>query len=110
MEPRMSLTLKQARQHNARFHLAEVEALMGTFYQIHLFDNKRGHLLTDDAGRALQLKSLPGVRSLLQQLPLDQAELVHRSAFGEMIGLDDTDNTLRVPLRLNLPDDPEADV
>lgn len=106
----MSLTLQQARQHTARFHLAEVEALMGTFYQIHLFDNTRGHLLTDDTGRPVQVKSLPGVRSLLQQLPLDRAELVHRSAFGEMIGLDDTDNTLRVPLRLHQPDDSEADV
>lgn len=81
---------------------------MGTFYQIHLFDNQRGHLLTDDTGRPVQLKSLPSVCSLLRQLPLDQADLVHRSAFGEMIGLDDTDNTLRVPLRLNQPDDPEA--
>lgn len=104
----MSLTLKQARHHNTRFRLAEVEALMSTFYQIHLFDTKRGHLLIDDTGRPLQLKSLPGVRSLLQQLPLDRAELVHRSAFGEMIGLDDTDNTLRIPLHLNQPKNTEA--
>ncbi|WP_037336906.1 DUF6482 family protein [Saccharospirillum impatiens] len=104
----MSLTLKQARHHNARFNRAEVEALMGTFYQIHLFDNKRGHLLVDEEGRPVQVKSLPGVRVLLNQLPLDQAELVHRSAFGEMIGLDEADNTLRVPIRLTHPDEPES--
>ncbi len=104
----MSLTLKQARHHPARFRLAEAEALMGTFYQVHLFDHDRGYLLADDAGRPVQVKSLPGVRRLLNQLPLDQAELVHRSAFGEMIGLDDTDNTLRVPIRLSNPDDPET--
>lgn len=104
MDTGMSLTLKQARRHGSRFHLAEVEALMGTFYQIHLFDSDRGHLLVDDTGQPLQLKSLPGVRQLLGQLPLDQAELVHRSSYGEMIGLDDTDNTLRVPIRLT----PEA--
>lgn len=104
----MSLTLEQARHHPAGFRLAEAEALMGTFYQIHLFDNNRGYLLVDDAGRPVQVKSLPGVRSLLNQLPLGQAELVHRSAFGEMIGLDDTDNTLRVPIRITHPDDPET--
>lgn len=104
----MTLTLKQARHNPSRFRLAEVEALMGTFYQIHLFDDARGHLLVDDKGHPVQVKSLPGVRDLLRQLPLDQAELVHRSAFGEMIGLDDADNSMRIPIRLINNDDSES--
>jgi hypothetical protein len=97
----MAISLKQARHSASRFRLAEVEALMSTFYQIHLFDEARGHLLVDDTGNPLQLRSLPAVRSLLRQLPLDQAELVHRSAYGEMIGLDDTDNSMRLPIQLD---------
>jgi hypothetical protein len=104
----MAITLKQARHRSSRFRLAEVEVLMSTFYQIHLFDEARGHLLVDDTDSPLQLRSLPRVRSLLRQLPLDHAELVHRSAFGEMIGLDDTDNSMRLPIRLDgTEDDPE---
>jgi hypothetical protein len=104
----MTLTLKQARQHPTRFRLAEVEALTKTFYHIHVFDDARGHLLVDDTGSPIQIKSLPDVRSLLRQLPLDHAELVHRSAYGEMIGLDDTDNSMRLPIRLSGSDDSET--
>ncbi|GGX41534.1 DUF6482 family protein [Saccharospirillum salsuginis] len=94
----MSITLTQARRAAQPFRNAEVECLMGTFYHIHLDDGLRRHPLVDAWRQPLKLTNLQQVRSVLKQLPLMQAELVHRSAYGEMIGLDDADNSLRLPL------------
>jgi len=94
----MSITLTQARQAAQPFRNAEVECLMGTFYHIHLDDGRRRQPLVDAGQQPLKLTNLYQVRTLLKQLPLIQAELVHRSAYGEMIGLEDADNSLRLPL------------
>ncbi|PTY35867.1 hypothetical protein BGP77_00630 [Saccharospirillum sp. MSK14-1] len=97
----MMLTLKQARQTRTPFTRAEVAALQASFYHLHLFQGDQGQLLVNENGQPLVLKSLPAVRQLLAQLPIESAELVHRSAFGEMIGQADGDNTLRVPLTIH---------
>jgi len=97
----MTLTLKQARQHQTPFTRAEVAALQASFYHLHLFDGDQGQLVVNETGQPLVLKSLPAVRELLAQLPIKSAELVHRSAFGEMIGQADGDNTMRLPLNLH---------
>lgn len=94
----MSITLSQARRAERPFRNAEVACVMGTFYHIHLDDGYRRQPLVDAERQPLKLTNLRQVRSLLKQLPLMQAELVHRSAYGEMIGLDDADNSLRLPL------------
>lgn len=97
----MTVTLKQARQNRQPFTRVEVAALQASFYHLHLFQGDQGHLLVTEDGKPLVLKSLPAVRQLLAQLPVAAAELVHRSAFGEMIGQADGDNTLRLPLTLH---------
>lgn len=97
----MTVTLKQARQKRPPFTRAEVAALQASFYHLHLFQGDQGLLLVNADGTPLVLKSLPAVRQLLAQLPVTAAELVHRSAFGEMIGQVDGDNTLRLPLTLH---------
>lgn len=94
----MTITVKQARQTCPPFTRAEVAALQASFYHLHLFQGDRGQLLVNEAGAPLAFTSLPAVRRLLAQLPVATAELVHRSAFGEMIGQADGDNTLRLPL------------
>lgn len=102
----MTVTLKQARQVHTPFTYAEVAALMATFYHLHLYQGDTAHLLVDDSGEPLRLKSLPAVRKLLAQLPVERADLVHRSPYGEMIGQADGDNTLRLPLNLDDPGEP----
>lgn len=94
----MSVTLTEARNAKTAYENAEVACLMGTFYTILLDDGHQRHPLVAGDGQPLHLTNLNQVRSLLKQVPLKQAELVHRSAFGEMIGLDDADNSLRLPL------------
>ena len=97
----MTVTLKQARQTRPPFTRAEVAALQASFYHLHLFQGDQGQLLVHEDGQPLAIKSLPAVRQLLSQLPVASAELVHRSAFGEMIGQADGDNTLRLPLAIH---------
>jgi bacterioferritin-associated ferredoxin len=99
----MGITLNQARRADAAFDLAEVESVMGVGYCCHLIRGEQRQLLTRDNGEALRLPALTQVRAMLRQLPLDRAELVHRSPYGEMIGQagDQNDTGLRLPIRLS---------
>jgi hypothetical protein len=72
-------------------------------YLLHIsVDGERGLVYANDS-KPKKFSSLGQIRDVLEDFVIGQAELVHQSAYGEMIGSDEeTDNTMRLPIRLGL--------
>ncbi|ALT00190.1 DUF6482 family protein [Lacimicrobium alkaliphilum] len=63
-------------------------------------DGQRGLVYANDS-KPKKFSSLGQIRDLFTDFKVGQAELVHQSAYGEMIGSDEeSDNTMRLPIRL----------
>ncbi|WP_088329323.1 DUF6482 family protein [Lacimicrobium sp. SS2-24] len=65
-------------------------------------DGNRGLVYANDSN-PMRFTSLEQVRNAFSDLVVKQAELIHHSAYDEMIGAaQEPDNTMRLPIRLGL--------
>ncbi|WP_111497146.1 MULTISPECIES: DUF6482 family protein [Marinobacter] len=99
----MRITLEELRQRDdLRIDLLELLSLEGQFYmaRLHLADGL--YVLSDDRGRSRLLKSAWQAQDLLGSFDVQRTEVVHASAYDEMIGLDDGKSE---PLRIRVQED-----
>ena len=86
----MRMSVRELRHYSDDILWAEIHAIEGQSYMVILqLDGKR-RLLSDDHGQTLRFSSLAAANQLLGQHRVAQRELVHQSAYNEMIGLDES--------------------
>ncbi|WP_203141969.1 DUF6482 family protein [Marinobacter mangrovi] len=97
----MRITLEELRQRgNPQIDLLELLSLEGQFYmaRLHLEDGMQ--VLSDDQGKTRLLKSAWQAQDLLGSFDVKRTEVVHASAYDEMVGL----NAPAEPMRIRVQD------
>ncbi|GGD71480.1 DUF6482 family protein [Lacimicrobium alkaliphilum] len=97
----MNIQLALLRQDNPVIEKVWVLSFEMSVYLVKIsVDGKHG-LVYDNHGKAMKFTSLGQIRDVFADFVIVQAELVHQSAYGEMIGAaEEPDNTMRLPIRL----------
>jgi hypothetical protein len=79
----------------------DLVSLKGGFYLLSIHSQARSHVLRDECGNVVHLRSVEHARQLLGEIPDTPFYLVHSSAYDEMCGLaDGMREPLRVPISL----------
>lgn len=98
----MRITLEHIKQARASIDGMEIVSLEGQRYLVRLNLGGKTWLLSDGQGESLLFRSAWEAQDRLADYTASTAtvELVHPSAYGEMVGLDDQPlEPLRLPLR-----------
>ncbi|MEQ6885733.1 DUF6482 family protein [Salicola sp. Rm-C-2C1-2] len=81
-----------------RVENTEIRSLEGQFYMIQVLLDGQRLVLSDNDNQTLLLPSIPAANELLDEAGIATRELVHDSAYNEMVGLDDVGiDPLRIP-------------
>lgn len=86
----MRMTVRALRRHSDEVLWAEIHAIEGQSCLILLQLDHERRVLTDDHGRTLCFPGLAAANEFLRGYRVLQRELVHQSAYNEMIGLDES--------------------
>ena len=95
----MRIRLKDLQQMGGEYDLT-IRSLELALYQVEVSLAGGERLLCDDAGKPLRFRTLQAAREALAPLTASSLQLVHQSAYDEMIGqpLKQEGNTMAVPL------------
>ena len=95
----MKIRLKDLLQMGGEYDLT-IRSLELALYQTEVSLAGGDRLLCDDAGKPLRFRTLQAAREALAPLTASSLQLVHQSAYDEMIGqpLKPEGNTMAVPL------------
>ena len=95
----MRIRLKDLLQMGGEYDLT-IRSLELALYQAEVSLAGGERLLCDDAGKPLRFRTLQAAREALAPLTASSLQLVHQSAYDEMIGqpLKQEGNTMAVPL------------
>lgn len=84
----MRITLEELRAlEHPRIDLLEILSLEGQFYMARLHMGEEMKVLSDDGGKTRLMKSAWQVQDILGSFDVLRTEVVHASAYGEMVGL-----------------------
>lgn len=86
----MRMTVRALRHHRDRVLWAEVHAIEGQSYMVILQLDRERLVLSGNDNRTLRFSSLSAANDLLARYRTGPRELVHQSAYNEMIGLDES--------------------
>lgn len=86
----MRMSVRELRRHSDDVLWAEIHAIEGQSYMVILQRDRDRRVLSDDHSQTLRFSSLAAANQLLEQYRVTQRELVHQSAYNEMIGLDES--------------------
>lgn len=97
----MRITLEELRlQEHPRIDLLEILSLEGQFYMARLHQKGDVRVLSDASGKTRLLKSAWQAQDLLASFDIQRTEIVHASAYGEMVGLQqDAVEPLRIQIQ-----------
>lgn len=96
----MRITLVELlEQENPPIDLLEIISLEGQHYMARLHFGKDIRVISDSSGETRLFKGTWAIQDKLRELSINRTEVVHASAFNEMIGLPDADIE---PLRIRL--------
>lgn len=93
----MRMSVRTLRRYSNEVLWAEIHAIEGQSYTVLLQLDGERRVLCDEHGGVVSFASLAAANDLLAQYRITQRELVHQSAYNEMIGLDESAIT---PLRI----------
>jgi len=82
------ITPEKLRKDSIPFDRMELIALEGERYTVRLYGQGKPVVLSDGQGRSLLYRSTREALDELEWLAVKMVEVVHHSAYGEMIGLD----------------------
>ncbi|TBW53748.1 hypothetical protein EZI54_14730 [Marinobacter halodurans] len=93
----MRITLEELRQRpNLRVELLELLSLEGQFYMARLHLEEGLRVLSDDTGHTRLFKSAWQAQDLLGSFDVMRTDVVHASAYDEMVGLDAPADPMRI--------------
>lgn len=94
----MRIQLPALRDAATRVENTEIRSLEGQFYMIRVLLDGHFLVVSDDHNETMLLPSVPAANELLDEAGIRTRELVHDSAYNEMVGLDDIGiDPLRIP-------------
>ncbi|WP_077529854.1 DUF6482 family protein [Vreelandella utahensis] len=94
----MRIQLPALRDAAKRVEYTEIRSLEGQFYMIRVLLDGQHRVLSDDDNATMLLPSVPAANELLDEAGIATRELVHDSAYNEMVGLDEVGiDPLRIP-------------
>ena len=85
----MRMTARALRHQRGEILWAEIHAIEGQSYMVILQLDQERRVLSDEHDQTLLFASLEAANDLLRRCGVTQLELVHQSAYNEMIGLDE---------------------
>jgi len=95
----MNLQALQQAAQSRHVEALDLVSLEGGFYLLSVHVRGKSHVLRDEQGKVVHLRSVEHARDLLDELPLIPFFLVHSSAYDEMCGLAaGVREPLRVPI------------
>jgi hypothetical protein len=99
-ERKVRMNLHDLSAHARAGRIAELNliSLEGGLYLLEARMEGRVHLILDEHGSTLNLRSVEHARDMLEEIPVIPFFLVHHSVHDEMCGMPSTDNCLRVPI------------
>ena len=86
----MRMTVRALRRQSGDVLWAEIHAIEGQSYMVILQLDRERRVLSDEHNQTLCFSSLAAANAFLEQYRVAQRELVHQSAYNEMIGLDES--------------------
>lgn len=94
----MRIQLSALREAASRVENTEIRSLEGQFYMVQVLLDGQRLVLSDNHNQTLLLPSIPAANELLDEAGIATRELVHDSAYNEMVGLDEVGiDPLRIP-------------
>lgn len=95
----MRITLAELLKGQTPVSLLEILSLEGQRYMARLTLDGQLRLLSDRHGDTLLFRSSWEVQDTLKELPIERTEVVHASAYNEMVGMEPSDIE---PLRIRI--------
>lgn len=97
----MRMTLTELRElEDVTIELLEIVSLEGQRYMARVTINQRQHLLSGPDGQTALFRGSWEVQDTLGTFAIDRTEVVHASAYNEMIGMDSGPvEPLRIPIQ-----------
>lgn len=94
----MRIAFSALRNAARRIEHTEIRSLEGQTYIVRVLLDGQYWLLSDDNNESIRFPSLPSANELLDEAGVLTRELVHDSAYDEMVGLENSGtHTLRIP-------------
>ncbi|WP_227545996.1 DUF6482 family protein [Marinobacter fonticola] len=95
------MTLEELRGlEHPRIDCLEILSLEGQFYMARLHMGEQLNVLSDEKGKTCLMKSAWQIQDALGSFDVLRTEVVHASAYGEMVGLSaDAVEPLRIPVQ-----------
>lgn len=94
----MRIPFSALRNAAGRIEHTEIRSLEGQTYIVRVLLDGKHWLLSDDNSETIRFPSLPSANELLDEAGILTRELVHDSAYDEMVGLDNGNaHPLRIP-------------